>query len=78
MCIYLASNVAGEMTLTHLPGHLGRWEALQVMLKADAGKLAEVKKLSLAKIKAFVLEPLCTGRLTFMKHLRCLVEVRLT
>ena len=52
---------AGEMTLTYLPGNMTQCEGLKVMLKADAGKISEVKELGLDKIAAFILEPVSQG-----------------
>ena len=53
---------AGEMTLTSLPGNVSRWEGVQAMLKADAGKIEEAKHVQSEKIAAFILEPNSSGK----------------
>lgn len=50
------------MTLTSLPGKMSRLEGAKAMLKADAGKIEEVKHIQSEKIAAFVLEPSGSGR----------------
>lgn len=55
------ANLSGEMTLTSLPGDVSRWQAVQAMLKADAGKIEEAKHIQSEKIAAFIIEPNSPG-----------------
>lgn len=52
---------AGEMTLTSLPGNVSRWQGMQAMLKADAGKIEEATHIQSEKMAAFILEPNSSG-----------------
>ena len=54
------------MTLTSLPGNMPRLEAVRAMLKVDAGKVDEVRKVHSDKIAAFVIEPSGSGESAFL------------
>ena len=60
-CHHLRCLGAGEMTLATLPGNLSRLEGLQVLLKADAGKAAEIAKMRTEKIAAMIMDPKGSG-----------------
>lgn len=65
------------MTLTTLPGNISRVEALQAILKADAGKISEARQTLTDKIAAFVIEPRGSGTTpsvdTCVSHLKGIV-----
>ncbi len=72
------TRLAGEMTLTSLPGGLSRWEAVQAMLKADTGKIEEAKHIQTEKIAAFILEPNSTGEASQSGYdLQCSFDAKL-